>query len=144
MNHSPSFHTDSPLDKEVKEGLLADTFQLLDLRATDRRRCMEEDRRRVQQRLLTRHRTKEENCREEEERAQSVIQSQTYEEKHMGGFWRIYPLGDVENDPYSKFFEQSSSLCAETAASKARVEQAKQQVFLFPWLEMNNFLNFHY
>ena len=59
VNHSPSFHTDSPLDKEVKEGLLYDTLQLIDLRATDKRRCMEEDKRRAQQRLLTRHRSKE-------------------------------------------------------------------------------------
>ena len=59
VNHSPSFHTDSPLDKEVKEGLLYDTLQLIDLHATDKRRCMEEDKRRAQQRLLTRHKSKE-------------------------------------------------------------------------------------
>ena len=60
VNHSPSFHTDSPLDKEVKEGLLSDTLHMLDLRATDRRRCLEEDKKRAQQRLLSRHKTKEE------------------------------------------------------------------------------------
>ena len=57
VNHSPSFHTDSPLDKEVKEGLLEDTLRLLDLRASDRRQCLEEDKRRVQQRLLGRSRS---------------------------------------------------------------------------------------
>ena len=44
----------------MKEGLLQDTFQLLDLRATDRRCCLEEDKKRAQQRLLTRHRSKDE------------------------------------------------------------------------------------
>jgi tubulin polyglutamylase TTLL6/13 len=127
VNHSPSFHTDSPLDKEVKEGLLSDTFHLLDLRATDRRRCMEEDKRRVQQRLLTRHRTKEESCMEEEERVRSVLRSQAYEERHMGGFRRIYPVREGEDDTYCRFFEQTSSLCAETAASKARMELARLQ-----------------
>lgn len=59
VNHSPSFHTDSSLDKEVKEGLLYDTFQLIDLYATDKKRCLEEDKQCAQQRLLTRHKSKE-------------------------------------------------------------------------------------
>lgn len=59
VNHSPSFHTDSPLDKEVKEGLLYDTLQLIDLHATDKKHCLEEDKRRAQQRLLTRHKPKD-------------------------------------------------------------------------------------
>lgn len=52
VNHSPSFHTDAPLDKEVKEGLLMDTFALIDLSADDKRRCVEEDKRRARERLL--------------------------------------------------------------------------------------------
>ena len=33
---------------------------------------------------------------------------QAYEKKHMGGFRRIYPQdGDGEN-PYAKFFDQST------------------------------------
>ena len=60
VNHSPSFHTDAPLDKEVKEGLLHDTLNLIDLFANDRRRCQEEDKRRVQERLL---RTKPKDAR---------------------------------------------------------------------------------
>ena len=52
-----------------------------------------------------------------------------FEKKHMGGFRRIYPVeGGEDSDPYCRFFEQSSSLCAETAASKARMELARQQV----------------
>ena len=59
MNHSPSFHTDAPLDKEVKEGLLHDTFVLLNLNANEKRRCIEEDRKRVKERLLYRHKPKD-------------------------------------------------------------------------------------
>ena len=43
----------------------------------------------------------------------------------MGGFRRIFPRDDGIS--YSKFFDQSSSLCAETAASRTRTELAKQQ-----------------
>lgn len=52
VNHSPSFHTDAPLDKEVKEGLLHDTLDLIDLYSNDKRKCMEEDKRKVKERLL--------------------------------------------------------------------------------------------
>ena len=52
MNHSPSFHTDAPLDKEIKEGLLYDTLNLADLYSIDKKKCIEEDRKRVQERLL--------------------------------------------------------------------------------------------
>ena len=59
MNHSPSFHTDAKLDKEVKEGLLYDTLNLLDLRSIDRKKCMEEERRRVKERLMTKPKSRE-------------------------------------------------------------------------------------
>lgn len=62
VNHSPSFHTDAPLDKEVKEGLLHDTFVLLNLNANEKRRCIEEDRKRVKERLLYRHKPKDMMC----------------------------------------------------------------------------------
>ena len=59
VNRSPSFHTDAPLDKEVKEGLLWDTLNLLDLFANDKRKCMDEEKRRVRDRLLNKQRSKD-------------------------------------------------------------------------------------
>lgn len=52
MNHSPSFHTDAQLDKEVKEGLLMDTFDILNLQQYDKKKIIEEDRKRIRERLL--------------------------------------------------------------------------------------------
>ena len=59
VNRSPSFHTDSALDKEIKEALIYDTFNLIDLFANDKRRCIEEERQRARDRLLYRQRSKE-------------------------------------------------------------------------------------
>ena len=59
VNRSPSFHTDAPLDKEIKEGLLTDTFNLINLFANDRKRCMEEEKRRVRERLMYKQRSKD-------------------------------------------------------------------------------------
>lgn len=42
----------------------------------------------------------------------------------MGNYRRIYPVSDSA-EKYDKFFTQSGTLYSETAASKARIEQAK-------------------
>ncbi|XP_066273905.1 tubulin polyglutamylase TTLL13-like isoform X4 [Branchiostoma lanceolatum] len=123
VNHSPSFHTDAPLDKEIKEALLYDTLNMLNLTAFDRRRCIEEDRRRVKERLLKKGRGRVEES--PETRAIIQDQIQRYEDSHLNGFRRIYPCNNMER--YEKFFEHSGSLFQETSASRARQEAARQQ-----------------
>ena len=52
MNHSPSFCTDSALDRDVKGTLIWDTLNLINVGALDRRRCADEEKRRIKDRLL--------------------------------------------------------------------------------------------
>nr|XP_032647336.1 tubulin polyglutamylase TTLL6 isoform X1 [Chelonoidis abingdonii] len=127
VNHSPSFTTDSWLDKEVKDQLLYDTLVLINLGACDKRKILEEEKRRGKERLL-------EQCRSRETRAEEyrncqatwLKQAEKYEEKNIGGFRRIYPKSHL--DKYDKFFQHNNSLFQETAASKAREEHARQQL----------------
>ncbi|KAA8581229.1 hypothetical protein FQN60_002810 [Etheostoma spectabile] len=126
VNHSPSFTTDSQLDREVKDALLYDTLVLINLGACDRRKITKEERRRVKDRLQQIS-TKE--ARSEELRqcqAATMEQMEKYEAKHLGGFKRIYPREGGEK--YDKYFKHSSSLFQETSASKAREECARQQL----------------
>uniref|UniRef100_A0A8D3E8C7 Tubulin tyrosine ligase-like family, member 6 n=1 Tax=Scophthalmus maximus TaxID=52904 RepID=A0A8D3E8C7_SCOMX len=126
VNHSPSFTTDSPLDREVKDALLYDALVLINLGACDRRKITKEERRRVKDRLQQ-NRSRE--ARSEELRqcqAATVEQTERYEAKHLGGFRRIYPREGGEK--YDKYFKHSSSLFQETAASKAREECSRQQL----------------
>lgn len=58
VNHSPSFTTDSQLDREVKDALLYDTLVLINLSACDRRKITKEERRKVKERL-EQHRSRE-------------------------------------------------------------------------------------
>jgi len=60
VNHSPSFTTDSPLDREIKDVLLFDTLNLINFGAVDRKRCIEEERRRVKERLFAKQQDKKE------------------------------------------------------------------------------------
>lgn len=55
VNHSPSFTTDSRLDREVKDALLCDAMTLVNLQGCDKRKVMEEDKRRVKERLFQCH-----------------------------------------------------------------------------------------
>ncbi|XP_055518560.1 tubulin polyglutamylase TTLL13-like isoform X2 [Leucoraja erinacea] len=127
VNHSPSFTTDSRLDREVKDNLLYDTICLINLGASDKQKVNEEERRRVQERLWQRHTTREFR-REQYENYQSawLQQVEKYEKEHLGAFHLIYPRLDSEK--YDNFFKQSGSLFQETVASRAREECARHQL----------------
>lgn len=123
VNHSPSFHTDAPIDREIKEAMLYDTLELIDLFANDKKKCQEEERRKVQDRLLKPG--GDEMSKVDDSRDKYYAEHvQEYEQGHLGGYRRIYP--GKNDDYYAPFFNQSTSLCAETAASRARTELAKQ------------------
>ncbi|KAJ8264676.1 hypothetical protein GJAV_G00152400, partial [Gymnothorax javanicus] len=126
VNHSPSFTTDSRLDREVKDNLLYDTLVLINLGACDRRKITEEERRRVKERLQLNRSREARNEELRQSQAASIEQMQRYEAKNLGRFRRIFPREGGEK--YERFFKHSSSLFQETAASKAREECARQQL----------------
>lgn len=59
MNHSPSFHTDAKLDKEIKEALIYDTLNIVNFGAVDKRKCIEEERKKIKERLFAKQNKKE-------------------------------------------------------------------------------------
>ncbi|CAL7937173.1 unnamed protein product [Xylocopa violacea] len=134
VNHSPSFHTDAQIDKDIKEGLLMNTFEMLNLQQCDKKKIIEEDRKRVRDRLLQGINSKDSNINDSatgtaklEKPDDDYLQRQfKWEEEHMGNFRRIYPCTDSEK--YEPFFKQSSiSVYQETAASRAREEASRIQ-----------------
>ncbi|XP_074629732.1 tubulin polyglutamylase TTLL13-like isoform X2 [Acropora palmata] len=125
VNHSPSFTTDSPLDKEIKDGLMFDALNLLNFGACDRRKILEEDKRRVRDRLLQKQRTRESRKEDVDSQFHYIEWLKKYEDSHLGKYRRIYPEGNEEK--YAVFFENSCSLFQETTASKARIECARVQ-----------------
>ncbi|KAJ1531514.1 hypothetical protein ONE63_000189 [Megalurothrips usitatus] len=135
VNHSPSFHTDAQIDREVKETLLMDTFGILNLSQYDKRKVMEEDRRRVRDRLLQSIAHKD-NAGWLISRSESNLLAESnpwkaqfdWEDNNMGNFRRVYPVVGGQPDKYEAFFNQNqSSLFQETAASRAREEASRQQ-----------------
>lgn len=52
VNHSPSFHTNECVDRQVKRPLIRDTLSLIGTALADKRQILREDRKRIKQRLL--------------------------------------------------------------------------------------------
>ncbi|XP_034239895.1 tubulin polyglutamylase TTLL13-like [Thrips palmi] len=135
VNHSPSFHTDAQIDREVKETLLMDTFGILNMGQYDKRKVMEEDRRRVRDRLLQSIGHKDGSNGSNAGSDSNLLSENNpwkaqfdWEDSNMGNFRRVYPLAEGQPDKYEAFFNQNqSSLFQETAASRAREEASRQQ-----------------
>lgn len=123
VNHSPSFHTDTDLDCEVKEALIYDMFAMLNLEKCDKRKIMREDRKRVRERLLQGLNVGEKPPASADPK--SFNEYYKHEVLHKGGFRLVYPT--TNDRTYEKFFNQGySSLYCDTAASRAR-ETAQAQ-----------------
>ncbi|XP_078049203.1 tubulin polyglutamylase TTLL13-like [Augochlora pura] len=134
VNHSPSFHTDAQIDKDIKEGLLMDTFAMLNLQQCDKKKIIEEDRKRVRDRLLQGIICKETSMNDStmvaaklEKQEQDYLERQfQWEDEHTGNFRRIYPCPGLQK--YEPFFKQNSiSVFQDTVASRAREEASRIQ-----------------
>ncbi|XP_046677752.1 tubulin polyglutamylase ttll6-like isoform X1 [Homalodisca vitripennis] len=126
VNHSPSYHTDAELDRDVKESLLKDTFTILNLTRCDRKRVMEEDRQRVRERLMQAIVTKPQmpDMNDTASTLDALTSQIKWEESHLGNYRQIYPSD--RDSKYQLFFTQTqSSLFQETFASRAREEAGR-------------------
>ncbi|XP_017654908.1 tubulin polyglutamylase TTLL6 [Nannospalax galili] len=125
VNHSPSFSTDSKLDKEVKDSLLYDVLVLINLGNCDKKKVLEEERQRGQ--FLQQCPSRE--IRMEEVKGFQAVwlqKTEKYEKENCGGFRLIYPGLNLEK--YEKFFQDSSSLFQNTVASRARELYTRQLI----------------
>ena len=59
VNLSPSFTTDSKLDREIKDLLVYDSLNLVNFDAVDKKKCIEEERRKAKDRLFQKQQKKE-------------------------------------------------------------------------------------
>ncbi|XP_069884382.1 tubulin polyglutamylase TTLL6 isoform X3 [Dipodomys merriami] len=125
VNHSPSFSTDSKLDREVKDSLLYDTLVLINLGSCDKKKVLEEEKQRG--RFLQQCPSRE--IRMEEAKgfqAMRLQKTEKYEMENCGGFRLIYPCENMEK--YETFFQDNSSLFQNTATSRAREQYARQLI----------------
>ncbi|KAM7013318.1 tubulin polyglutamylase TTLL7 isoform 2-T2 [Tautogolabrus adspersus] len=113
INRAPSFGTDQKIDYDVKKGVLLNALQLLNIRASDKKRNLAQEKAEAQRRLYghgsmkklsaassdwekQRH-TLERRREELKERLAQVrkqISREEHEKQHLGNYRRIYPPDD--------------------------------------------------
>ena len=104
VNHSPSFNTDTELDRDVKEGLISDCINLIQLSASRIKKAKAEDKRACKERLYSsrsfsaRKLTREEA---QEKRKEAITTHAKYESKYKGRFKRVFPTA---NEPKQNKF----------------------------------------
>lgn len=121
VNHSPSFTTNSKLDKEIKDSLVHDTLVLVNFSLCDKKKYTEEEKKRLHGRLMQ----KSKELKDDGKRQEFLNNLTKFEDSHIGNFRRIYPEDNEEK--YERYFTNSCSLFQETAASKARGECSRLQ-----------------
>ncbi|NWU85270.1 TTLL7 polyglutamylase, partial [Onychorhynchus coronatus] len=113
INRAPSFGTDQKIDYDVKKGVLLNALQLLNIRTSDKRRNLAQQKAEAQKRLYgqgsmkkllpgssdwekqrhTLERRKEE-LKERLAQVRKQISKEEHENRHMGNYRRIYPPDD--------------------------------------------------
>lgn len=118
VNHSPSLHTDSDVDHEIKDALLQDAFNILNLQTTNREDILAEERKRAWERLFTVTRRGSVLSRERARNEMISNQKTAWENSHMGNFRKIYPGRKTFH--YEQFLCFQSTLFSGTCSSRAK------------------------
>jgi tubulin polyglutamylase TTLL6/13 len=108
VNHTPSFTTDSPLDKKIKRRVINDAIQIMNVKYTNRKLMSNRARQEIDMRALARGVGSPETYQKEREaRKEMAIKRRTrYENKVESGFMRIYPNGDEKYEKILKVADE--------------------------------------
>jgi tubulin polyglutamylase TTLL6/13 len=97
VNHTPSFTTDTPLDRTIKKNVIKDSLKIMNISLENRFKYKNKKRIELQKRVLTGKKIK---MTPEEKRAlfeQAQKERDDYEAKNLGGFTKIYPFDNEES-----------------------------------------------
>ncbi|KAI8916035.1 tubulin polyglutamylase TTLL6-like protein [Gorgonomyces haynaldii] len=158
VNHSPSFTCDSPLDTEIKSGVISGALKLLNLNPSTPKKYLRQEKEKSQTRLWKgsndlRPKTsqltpeKEDRPKSGKQEGKSVLQQQAliqyyerynplllekltvHEDKSMGNYQRIFPPADERKlKQYLYLVSETTKLSSETLTTKARKAFREQQL----------------
>mmetsp|Transcript_10872 Transcript_10872/g.10779 ORF Transcript_10872/g.10779 Transcript_10872/m.10779 type:complete len:243 (+) Transcript_10872:47-775(+) len=122
VNSTPSYNTDSPLDKQIKGDLIRDTFKILGVSQQDRRivKTMEKYEKKKRE-----NNTEEEQLKlEEDSKAfyqKCLAKKINHEENNLGGFEKIFPPKDeAKMKTYTEIMKKATSLFIESTGTKPK------------------------
>jgi len=95
VNHTPSFTTDTPLDRLIKKNVIKDALSIMNLSVNNRIKFKNKRKMELQQRVLTGKKIK--FTAEERQAASEKAQQErdVWESRHCGAYEKIYPFDDA-------------------------------------------------
>ena len=126
VNHTPSFTTDTPLDKKIKSELIRDTLILMAVNQKEKQKIIDEKQKQMNLRVLTRKIIK----MNKEQRLNIIKECQLYrdnwENNNLGNFEKVYPTNDPEfNEPYDQFIEYARQIYEDYCGTFKRNSKAE-------------------
>lgn len=95
VNHTPSFSTDTPLDSFIKKNVIKDALTLMNINVKTKNEILTQRKELMQKRVLTGKKIKLTNEEKQELMKQSQEKRDAYENSHLGGYTKIYPIDNV-------------------------------------------------
>jgi len=116
VNHTPSFTTDSPLDRVIKKRVISEAIKLINISLPNRKKYFKKQKEDIQKRSLTGK--LERLTKEEKEALIDLIgkKKNKYESKYAGKFRKIYPIEGSEK--YTGFIEAADNIWREWTGAK--------------------------
>lgn len=115
VNHTPSFTTDTPLDRNIKMNVIHDTLKLMNITLEAKAKFKKSERVNMRKRVLTGKfsRMTAEERQAEVEKAQK--ERDEWESQNLGGYERVYPIENTSEDGenYADFLKESNRLWEE-------------------------------
>lgn len=122
VNHTPSFSTDSPLDRVIKKRVISEALTLVNVSLSNRKKYLKKLKEDILKRSLT---GKMERLSKEEKDEIIVklgVKKDKFEQKCCSGYRKIYPIEGFED--YNRFVEAADNIWQEwTGATKARAKK---------------------
>jgi tubulin polyglutamylase TTLL6/13 len=116
VNHTPSFSTDSPLDRTIKKTVISEALTLVRVSLSNRKKYFKKQK----EELIKRSLTGKMDRMTKEEREVVVnklgVKKTRFEAKHCGGYRKIYPVDGFEK--YNQYIEAADNLWQEWTGAK--------------------------
>jgi tubulin polyglutamylase TTLL6/13 len=116
VNHSPSFTTDSPLDKKIKRRVINEALKLMNISEKNKRKYFAKKKQEVIQRSISGKAAKENKQLKQETFLIEQQKRDKWEAKHMGGYTKIYPSENASY--YDKFLQAAEDIWQEWTGGK--------------------------
>ena len=92
VNHTPSFVTDTPLDGFIKKNAIRDSLKIMNTSCKTKNEIINARKEVMQKRVLTGKKVKYSPEEKIEEVKKAQKKRDEFEDKHLGGFERIFPI----------------------------------------------------